>query len=103
MNPGGEMKRLEGRITLITAAGSGMGRASAERFAAEGAHVIVADIDEQAATETAEAIGAAGGSAAAERVDVGDLDALRTLFDGVEREHGVLHVLFNHAGIPGEA
>jgi NAD(P)-dependent dehydrogenase (short-subunit alcohol dehydrogenase family) len=97
------MKRLDGRVAVITAAGSGMGRASAERFAAEGAHVIVADIDEQAATETVEAIGAAGGSATAERVDVGDLDALQVLFDGIEREHGVLHVLFNHAGIPGEA
>jgi NAD(P)-dependent dehydrogenase (short-subunit alcohol dehydrogenase family) len=97
------MKRLEGRVTVVTAGGSGMGRASAERFAREGAHVVVADIDEAKATETADAIAAEGGSAAAVRCDVSDTSALQALFDGVERDHGVLHVLYNNAGIPGEA
>jgi NAD(P)-dependent dehydrogenase (short-subunit alcohol dehydrogenase family) len=97
------MRRLEGRIALITAAGSGMGRASAERFAEEGAHVVVADLDGDAAAEAVEAITRAGGSASAVTCDVRDLDALRALADHVEREHGILHVLFNHAGIPGSA
>jgi NAD(P)-dependent dehydrogenase (short-subunit alcohol dehydrogenase family) len=95
------MRRLEGRVALITAAGSGMGRASAERFAAEGAHVVVADLDEHAANDARDAIAADGGSAEAAACDVGDLDALRAVIDDVGRKHGVLHVLFNHAGIPG--
>jgi NAD(P)-dependent dehydrogenase (short-subunit alcohol dehydrogenase family) len=95
------MRRLEGRVALITAAGSGMGRASAERFASEGAHVVVSDINEAAAKEVTEAITAGGGSAAAVVCDVGDMDQIKGMIDAVGREHGVLHVLFNHAGIPG--
>lgn len=95
------MRRLEGRVALITAAGSGMGRASAERFASEGAHVVVSDINEAAAKEVTEAISAAGGSATAVTCDVGDMDQIKAMVEAVGREHGVLHVLFNHAGIPG--
>lgn len=95
--------RLEGRTAVVTAAGSGMGRAGSLRFAAEGAHVWVTDIDGAAAAGTVAAIEAAGGSATARAVDVTDLDALRALFADVERDHGVLHVLWNHAGIPGPA
>jgi NAD(P)-dependent dehydrogenase (short-subunit alcohol dehydrogenase family) len=96
------MRRLDGRIALITAAGSGMGRASAERFASEGAHVIVSDLNEAAAKEVTQAIVDAGGAATAVGCDVGDLDQIKSMIAGVERDHGVLHVLFNHAGIPGE-
>lgn len=95
------MRRLEGRVALITAAGSGMGRASAERFASEGAHVVVSDINEAAAKEVTEAITAAGGAATAAACDVGDMDQIKSLIESVGTEHGVLHVLFNHAGIPG--
>jgi NAD(P)-dependent dehydrogenase (short-subunit alcohol dehydrogenase family) len=97
------MRRLEGRVTAITAGGSGMGRASALRFAEEGAHVVVSDRDEQAAKQVVAEITDAGGSAAAVRCDVGDNDEIKALIDGIGREHGVLHVLFNHAGIPGPA
>jgi len=92
---------LEGRVALITAAGSGMGRASAERFASEGAHVVVSDINEAAAKEVTEAIRTDGGAATAAVCDVGDVDQIKAMIDAVGREHGVLHVLFNHAGIPG--
>jgi NAD(P)-dependent dehydrogenase (short-subunit alcohol dehydrogenase family) len=95
------MRRLEGRVGLITAAGSGMGRASAERFAQEGAHVIIADLDGSAADEVRDAIAAGGGSAESVACDVGNLDAVKALVDRIERDHGVLHILFNHAGIPG--
>lgn len=95
------MRRLDGRIAVITAAGSGMGRASAERFAQEGAHVIVADIDAASADQVRDAIVADGGSAEAVGCDVRDLDALQAMMDAVERDHGVMHILFNHAGIPG--
>ena len=97
------MSRLDGRTALITAAGSGMGRASAHRFAEEGAHVIVADLDPGKAEAVAAEIAAAGGAAEAVACDVSEVDQIRAMIDGVERDHGVLHVLFNHAGIPGRA
>jgi NAD(P)-dependent dehydrogenase (short-subunit alcohol dehydrogenase family) len=95
------MRRLEGRVALVTAAGSGMGRASAERFASEGAHVIVSDIDEAAAVTVTKTITDAGGSASTAVCDVRDLDQIKAMVDAVGQDHGVLHVLFNHAGIPG--
>lgn len=94
---------LKDKVALITAGASGMGRAAAELFAREGAHVIVVDVDEGAAKETVEAIAAEGGSAAAEVVDVRDLAALKALADKVEQDHGALHVLYNNVGIPGAA
>ncbi len=97
------MHRLQGRVAVVTAAGSGMGRASSIRFAEEGAHVVVTDKDEAAAKQVAGEISAAGGAASAMVCDVGDLDQIRAVVDAVERDHGVLHVLFNHAGIPGAA
>ncbi len=97
------MDRLRGRIAVVTAAGSGMGRASSRRFAAEGAHVVVSDLDGEAAQKVAAEINAAGGSATGVTCDVRDLDQIKAMIDDVRREHGVLHVLFNHAGIPGGA
>lgn len=94
---------LENKVALITAAGRGMGRAAAELFAAEGAHVIVVDIDPAAVEETVQAIKDAGNSAQGEVVDVRDLDALKALADKVESEHGKLDVLYNNVGIPGAA
>jgi NAD(P)-dependent dehydrogenase (short-subunit alcohol dehydrogenase family) len=94
---------LKDKVALITAGASGMGRAGAERFAAEGAHVIVVDFNEANAAATVDGITAAGGSAAAEICDVRDLGALKNLAEKVEREHGALHVLYNNVGIPGAA
>ncbi|WP_432825602.1 SDR family NAD(P)-dependent oxidoreductase [Dactylosporangium sp. CA-092794] len=92
--------RIAGKIALITAAGSGMGRASAELFAAEGATVIVADIDEAAASAVAKGIEDAGGSALPFAADVSDVAALRRMADFVAERFDRLDVLFNHAGIP---
>jgi NAD(P)-dependent dehydrogenase (short-subunit alcohol dehydrogenase family) len=95
---------LKDKVALVTAGASGMGRAAAEVFAENGAHVIVVDVNDQAAKETVAAIeGGAGGSAAAEIVDVRDLDALKALAGRVMSEHGRLHVLYNNVGIPGAA
>lgn len=97
------MALLDGKIALITAAASGMGRAGAELFAREGAHVIVVDVNPDAAGETVDGIRTAGGSADAAVVDVRDLGALEGLAAQVTRDHGALHVLYNNVGIPGAA
>jgi NAD(P)-dependent dehydrogenase (short-subunit alcohol dehydrogenase family) len=78
-----------------------MGRASALRFADEGAHVVVSDRDEKAATDVTAEITSAGGSAVVNVCDVRELDQIKAMLSDVEKDHGVLHILFNHAGIPG--
>jgi NAD(P)-dependent dehydrogenase (short-subunit alcohol dehydrogenase family) len=93
--------RLIGKVALVTAGGSGMGRRSCIRMAEEGAHVIVTDLDGAAATAVAGEISGAGGAGEPIRLDIRDLDELRAVADRVTAEHGALHVLFNHAGMPG--
>src|SRR3954470_9764462 len=95
--------RFSDRVAVVTAGGSGMGRAAATRLASEGATVVVADIDAAAAQATVDQIARDGGTAEAMTVDVADLEQLRGLFDHVGQRHGALHVLFNNAGIPGAA
>jgi NAD(P)-dependent dehydrogenase (short-subunit alcohol dehydrogenase family) len=97
------MGRLEGKVAVITGAGSGIGRVAASLFAAEGASVVVADVVPDQAESAVAAIVAGGGSATAVTVDVSDeaeVDAMvRTAMD----TYGGLHVLFNNAGIfPGD-
>jgi NAD(P)-dependent dehydrogenase (short-subunit alcohol dehydrogenase family) len=95
--------RLDGRTALITGAGSGMGQATAVRFAEEGAHVLVADIDIDSAAYTVELIEKTDGSAESLELDVADKSAIdRAVFD-LGRRFTALHVLFNHAGVPGPA
>ncbi len=89
--------RLEGKVALITGAGSGIGRASAIRFAAEGAQVVVVDLE--GAEETAAAIGAAGGEALALITDVADEDAVATMAEMALERYGRVDVLMNNAGI----
>ena len=94
---------LKDKIALVTAGASGMGRAGAAAFARAGAHVVVVDVNEQAAKDTVAGIERGGGSATSAIVDVRDLGALKDLADRVTREHGKLHVLYNNVGIPGAA
>lgn len=93
--------RLEDKVCLITGAGSGIGEASAELFAREGARVVAADIDEAAASRTIESIRKNGGSATARRVDVTDEAQTQALAASVLQEFGRIDVLFNNAGIAG--
>lgn len=93
--------RLADKVSLITGAGSGIGRASALMFAAEGSSVAVADIDPGAARETTRLITEAGGVAADFRVDVTDPDDGDTLAAAVVERFGTIDVLFNNAGIAG--
>jgi NAD(P)-dependent dehydrogenase (short-subunit alcohol dehydrogenase family) len=87
--------RLEGRRALVTGAGSGIGRAIAERFAAEGASVLLVGRTQATLDETAEAIRAAGGAATTAALDVADADAVAALFSELD----ALDVLVNGAGI----
>jgi NAD(P)-dependent dehydrogenase (short-subunit alcohol dehydrogenase family) len=91
--------RLAGRTALITGAGSGIGRETALLFASEGANVVAADRDGDAARATAEAIADAGGRAHAVLVDVSQAAAVASAVTEAERAFGALHVLFNNAGI----
>ncbi len=91
--------KLRDRIALITGAGSGIGRAIATLFAEEGARVIANDVNEKAARETVEQLGAAGSGARAIQADVADSAQVKAMFAEVEREFGSLDVLVNNAGI----
>ena len=94
---------LDGRVAVITASGSGMGRAAARRMASEGAHVVVADLRAEAAAETVHLIAKAGGAASAFTVDVSDVAQIEALMAEVGSTHGKIDVLYAHAGIPGPA
>jgi NAD(P)-dependent dehydrogenase (short-subunit alcohol dehydrogenase family) len=91
--------RLEGKVALITGAGSGIGRESALLFAAEGAAVVAVDVREEPAAETAAMVEQAGGRAAAVRADVSRDADCRAMVEAAESAFGRLDVLFNNAGI----
>jgi NAD(P)-dependent dehydrogenase (short-subunit alcohol dehydrogenase family) len=86
--------RLDGKVAVITGAASGIDRASARRFAAEGAHVVVADLDKDGGTALAEEIGGLF-----VRSDVTDADDVQGMYAAAIERFGGLDVLFNNAGI----
>ena len=97
--PAALSRSLQGSIVHVTGAGSGMGRATAEIFAAEGAHVAATDFRGETAEATAEAIRAAGGSARAWALDVSDADQVRRVTGEIAGHFGGLDILVNNAGI----
>jgi NAD(P)-dependent dehydrogenase (short-subunit alcohol dehydrogenase family) len=96
-------KRLEGKVALITGAGSGMGRAAAELFASEGARVVVTDVVDEAGHAAVDAVRAAGGEATYVRADVSRWDDCEAMVRVATETYGGLHILYNNAGIfPGD-
>jgi NAD(P)-dependent dehydrogenase (short-subunit alcohol dehydrogenase family) len=93
------MKRLEGKVALVTGAGSGIGRAVALRLAAEGAHVFCADLHAESLEQTCEAARQAGGVALAGRCDVSSEDEVRATVAAAVAAWGRLDHLSNMAGI----
>src|SRR5260221_9021509 len=95
------MGKLNGKVAVITGAASGMGRATALRFAQEGAAVVVADLNSQAGEETISEIAAAGGRAVFQHTDVSSDAAIKSLIDRAVKEFGRLDITYNNAGIGG--
>jgi NAD(P)-dependent dehydrogenase (short-subunit alcohol dehydrogenase family) len=93
---------LEGKVALITGAGSGIGRASACTMAHEGARVMVADVDVDGLAQTVALITAAGGEVASQQCDVTSADSVTAMVQATIDRFGALHCAHNNAGVEGE-
>src|SRR5438067_7626288 len=93
------MSRLSGQVAVVTGAGRGIGQAIACAFAAEGAQVVIADVDSGLAENTARSISSGGGQALAVPTDVTSASSQDELFARVADRFGRLDVLVNNAGI----
>jgi 3-oxoacyl-[acyl-carrier protein] reductase len=94
-------RSIAGRTALLTGAASGMGRATAQLFADEGAAVAVSDVDADGAASVASEIEAAGGRAIGLQLDVGDPEEIRSVVDDVRSRLGPIDILVNNAGVIG--
>lgn len=92
------MPRLHGKIALITGAGTGIGRATARAMAAEGARVVVAELNAASGEQTAHIIAQAGGDCIAVPTDVTQEDSVKATIDTAVRHYGALHIVHNNAG-----
>jgi NAD(P)-dependent dehydrogenase (short-subunit alcohol dehydrogenase family) len=93
------MTTIEGKVAVVTGAGSGIGRALAVALARAGARVVVADIDDADAAETVRQVTAAGAEGLAVRTDVADRAQVEALAARVFDRYGATHVLCNNAGV----
>jgi NAD(P)-dependent dehydrogenase (short-subunit alcohol dehydrogenase family) len=96
--------RLQGKVAVITGSGRGIGRSAALLFAREAAVVVVVDIDRQTGEDTAEQIRIQGGQGEFRPADVSSNTEVRSLMEGIGKDHGRLDVLYNNASVflPGQ-
>jgi NAD(P)-dependent dehydrogenase (short-subunit alcohol dehydrogenase family) len=95
------MDQFAGRVAVVTGAGSGMGRAFARRFAAEGMKIVAADIQPDALAATVAGLAADGHEVASVRTDVADPASVRQLAEQATARFGGVHLLCNNAGVEG--
>ena len=91
--------QIEGKVAVVTGAGSGIGRATARAPARASAVVVVADVDEAGGSETVGLVHDAGGHAGFRRTDVTEPRSLEATFAAVEADHGGLDIVHNNAGL----
>ncbi|MHB0951176.1 MAG: SDR family NAD(P)-dependent oxidoreductase [Allorhizobium sp.] len=94
-------KEFEGKVALVTGAGSGIGAACASQLAEQGAKVVAADMNLDGAQKVVDAIKAAGGTASVFKIDVSDPEAVKAMIDFTVKTYGALDCAINNAGIGG--
>jgi NAD(P)-dependent dehydrogenase (short-subunit alcohol dehydrogenase family) len=95
------MQEFRDRVAVVTGGASGIGRALAERFAAEGMHLVLADVEEGALAHAVAELAASGARVIGVRADVAVLTDVETLRDRALDEFGAVHVVCNNAGVAG--
>ncbi len=90
---------FQGKVAVITGAGSGIGKSLAEELARRGARVVISDINSGRIENTAEGIARSGGKVTAATLDVSDYEAVKSMVEGTLATHGRIDYLFNNAGI----
>ncbi len=95
------MGRIQGKVAVITGAASGMGRATAIRFAKEGASIVLTDLNSQGGETAVAECAAAGGRAVFQRTDVTSEPDIKAAVARAVKEFGRIDIMFNNAGIAG--
>jgi NAD(P)-dependent dehydrogenase (short-subunit alcohol dehydrogenase family) len=97
------MSSFDGKVAVVTGAGSGIGRQLAVELARRGAHLAISDVDEEGLKGTVERLAALNAKAHAEVLDVSDCSAVQTYASSVVAHYGVVHQVYNNAGVAGGA
>jgi NAD(P)-dependent dehydrogenase (short-subunit alcohol dehydrogenase family) len=97
------MGSFDGKVAVVTGAGSGIGRELAISLARRGAHLAISDVNEEGLNGTAQRVGAIGEKPHLEVLDVSDRSAVQRYRSSVVAHHGTVHQIYNNAGVAGGA